>query len=85
MSKPIENVIIMNSFVQPTDAFTLFQREDVYVTTETDLPRLLVEIGVFKSTSEARRAGRIGEVPSGWTDQFKASRKRRLWIWNPTT
>lgn len=84
MKTPVENVLILSEHVLPTDAAILFGKEEVYVTTEIDLPRLLVEIGVFKSTSEARRAGRLGEVPSGWTDQFKASRKRRLWIWNPS-
>ncbi len=79
---PLENVIIFNDNVQETDQWTLFGDEEVHITTTTDLPRLLVELGIYKSTSEARRAGRTGEVPSGWTE-FKASRKRRLWIWNP--
>lgn len=80
---PMENVIIDNEFLLPTDAQTLFGDEDAVITTETDMPRLLVSLGIFKSTSEARRAGRTGEVPGGWTE-YKASRKRRLWIWNPT-
>lgn len=83
MKKPIENILVLNGFVHLTDARTLFGDEEVHVTEETDLPRLLVEVGVYKSTSEARRAGRVGEVPQGWTGEFKASRKRRLWIWNP--
>lgn len=80
----IENVIIDNGNILPTDKETLFGDEDVHVTKTTDLPNLLVELGVYKSTSEARRAGREGVVADGWTDEFKASKKRRIWIWNPS-
>jgi hypothetical protein len=43
----------------------------------------LKEMNIFTSTSEARRAGRDGPIPQGFTNDFKASKKRRLWIWNP--
>lgn len=80
----IENIIIMSCKVQPTDQEILFGDEPVHLTTTTDLSRLLVEVGVYKTTSEARRAGREGQVAEGWTDEFKASKKRRIWIWNPS-
>ena len=57
--------------------------EEVHFTDAQDLPNLLKELGVFPSTSEARRAGRTGPIPEGWTE-LKASKKRMLWIWNPT-
>lgn len=83
------NVIIKDSAWIPEDIPVLFgdrngNVEDVVFAESTELPQLLRELGVFKSASEARRAGRTGPVPPGWTDQFKASKKVRLWIWNPT-
>lgn len=80
----IENVIIQNEFVQENDQGLLFGDEQVHVTTTNDLPNLLVELGIYKSTSEARRANRIGKVPEGFTFSFKASKIRYIWIWNPT-
>ena len=49
-----------------------------------DLPNLMVEIGAFVSTSQARRAGREGNIPEGFSFEFKASKKKRIFIWNPT-
>lgn len=80
----IENVIINSTNVLPTDSKTLFGDEVVHTTDVTDFPSLLVEMGIFKSKSQARQAGRIGPIPVGWTHEFKASKKRRLWIWNPS-
>jgi hypothetical protein len=57
--------------------------EPVHFTEAVDLPNLMKELGVFPSTSEARRAGRTGPIPEGWTE-MKASKKRMLWVWNPT-
>jgi len=79
----IENIIIQNEHLHQTDQEILFGDEDVHLTKTTDLPNLLVELGIFKSTSEARRAGRTGEIAKGWTSEFKASKKYRIWIWNP--
>lgn len=80
----IENVVINGPHVRTEDIDLLFEDEAVHFTDTTDLSRLLVELGVYKSTSQARQAGRKGPVPTGWTHEFKASKKRRLWIWNPT-
>jgi len=80
----VENVIVSNEFVQERDIELLFGDEDVHFTQATDLSVLMKELGVFDSTSAARRAGRVGPIPTGFTFEFKASKKRRLWIWNPT-
>jgi len=80
----MENVIVVSEFVKLADREILFGDQPVHLTEAKDLPNLLVELKIFKSTSEARRAGRKGPIPNGFTDEFKASKKRRIWIWNPT-
>ena len=83
MKKVMENVVVKSSPWTERDLELLFEGEEVHFTEAKDLPNLLVELGVFRSTSECRRAGRVGSIPEGWTE-LKASKKRRLWIWNPT-
>lgn len=80
----MENVVIKQSAWTERDVELLFGDEEVHFTEATDLSVLMKELGVFKSTSEARRAGREGPIPEGFTDRFKASKKRMIWIWNPT-
>ncbi len=80
----IENVIVKNSAWRESDVELLFEDEEVHFTEARDIPALMKEMGIFKSTSEARRAGRVGPIPDGFTFSFKASKKRSLWIWNPT-
>jgi len=79
----IENVIVTSSAWQDQDVSLLFIDEEVLFTNYTDLPSLLVELEVYASKSKARQAGRVGPIPNGWTE-LKASKKRRLWIWNPS-
>jgi len=79
----IENVVVKSSEWKESDIEQLFGDEEVHFTDMTQLPNLLKELGIFASTSQAMQAGRRGLIPSGWTDEFKASKKRRLWIWNP--
>lgn len=79
----IENVVVKNSAWTQRDIDLLFGDENVRFTEANDLPGLLKELGVFKSTSEARRAGRTGDIPTGFAE-LKASKKHRIWIWNPT-
>jgi len=80
----IENIVVTQSPWQPNDIELLFGNEKVHFTDATDLSVLMKELGIFKSTSDARRAGRVGPIPTGFTDRFKASKKQLLWIWNPT-
>jgi len=79
-----ENIVIKTSKWTEQDIKTLFGEEDVSFVQADDIPDLLVKLGIFKSKSQARRANRIGDIPTGFTDGFKASKKHRLWIWNPS-
>lgn len=79
----IENVIINGSEWIESDAKTLFGDEQVFFAESDEMGALMRELGVFPSASAARRAGREGPIPAGWTAEFKASKKRRIWIWNP--
>lgn len=79
-------MIINNSNVQPTDRYTLFEDEPVIPVEEgacSDLPQLLKHLGVYQSTSQARKAGRVGAIPVGW-NEVKASKKVELFLWNPS-
>lgn len=80
----IENIVVKSSAWCDSDIKTIFEDEDVLFTEAVDLPSLLVELEIFKSKSQARKAGRDGAIPDGYTHEFKASKKRRLYIWNPT-
>jgi len=80
----IENIIVKNSAWRESDIELLFEDEEVHFTEAKDLSVLMKELGVFPSTSKARQAGRVGPIPDGFTFSFKASKKRSLWIWNPT-
>jgi hypothetical protein len=84
MKLTFDNIIVRHSAWRKSDIPTLFGNEEVHFTDANELSVLMKELGVFKSTSEARRAGRTGPIPDGFTFEFKASKKRRLWIWNPT-
>lgn len=80
----IENIIITSSAWLESDIKTLFGDEQVFFAESDEMSALMRELGVFTSASAARRAGREGPIPDGWTAEFKASKKRRIWIWNPT-
>jgi len=78
------NIIVKQSAWTDRDIELLFEDEEVHFTEATDLSVLMKELGIFKSTSDARRAGRVGPIPTGFTFEFKASKKAMIWIWNPT-
>ena len=79
----IENIIINDSAWRESDIKTLFGDEQVFFAESNEMSALMRELEIFPSASAARRAGRVGPIPDGWTEEFKASKKRRLWIWNP--
>jgi len=85
MTEIFENVVIDNGNVRESDITILFGNQPVHFTKCTTMQALMKELGIFPSTSEAIRAGRSGPIPNGFTCEFKASKKRRLWIWNPDT
>lgn len=80
----VQNVVVRQSAWQESDIELLFEDEEVHFTDVDDLSVLMKEMGIFESSSAARRAGRVGPIPEGFTFNFKASKKCRLWIWNPT-
>ena len=82
MKKP-DNVVIKDSPWHESDLKTLFGDEKVYFADANEMSVLMKEMDVYASTSQARKAGRHGEIPTGYTE-FKASKKRHLYIWNPT-
>jgi hypothetical protein len=79
----VENIVIKSSAWVEDDLTLLFGDEEVTFAESTELSALMRELGIFPSSSAARRAGREGPIPTGLTE-FKASKKRKLWIWNPT-
>lgn len=78
----IENIVISHSHWVPSDISTLFSDESVQLSDAETIQDLVVELGIFPSKSKARHAGRVGVIPLGWSE-LKASKKRKLWIWNP--
>lgn len=76
------NVVIKTSPYQERDLHTLFGDEDVIFKDVTDLPRLLADLGIFKSTTQARKAGHSGELPLGWS--VLGTKKKRVFLWNPS-
>ena len=79
----IENVVVKQSTWTERDIEILFGKEEIHFTQTTDIASLVVELGIFPSKSQARKAGREGEISAGFTNAFKASKRHRLWIWNP--
>ena len=55
--------------------------EPVYYTKASNLETLCYELGGYKSKSEARRAGRYGEIPKGYSEMW-LNKKTRLYIYN---
>jgi len=51
---------------------------------EQSLPKLLVRLGFFPSTSQAIKAGRKGMIEKGWSEVKASGKGHKLWIWNPT-
>lgn len=80
----VENIIIVGSKWVESDRKTLFGDEEVFFAESDEMSALMRELGVFPSANKARQAGRVGPIPPGWTEEFKANKKRRIWIWNPT-
>ena len=76
------NIVVSSSQWKGEDIPILFGEEDVVFTNTEELSALCKELGVYQSTSAARRAGRVGDIPKGWSE-VKASRKHFLFIWNP--
>lgn len=79
----MNNIIVNNGFVQDTDRVTLFGDEEVLVVEPQSLTDLVITLGLFSSKSQARKANRVGEIPTGYSE-FKGNKKTPLYVWNPT-
>ena len=77
------NIVIQNGFVLNTDIPTLFGNEPVVNSQAPNLETLMVELGLYPSKSKAIKDGRRGPIPLGFTE-FKATKKQKVWIWNPS-
>lgn len=77
------NIVVKDSPWTKRDLEIIYEDEEVIFVDNIQLPTLLAQLKVYKSASQARQAGRVGEIPAGYTE-LKASKKRTLYIWNPT-
>lgn len=77
------NIVIHGSPYTMRDIELLFPGEEVLEVMAVSLPDLLKRLNIYRSTSQAMRAGRKGPIPSGYTE-LKASKKRTIYIWNPS-
>ena len=88
--KYIENIVIGTPIVDPKDMFAssdddwnTIEKEKTYYTDERFLPRILVDLGIYPSTSEIRR-NKPELVKSldnlDFIDGLTAKKKRKLWI-----
>lgn len=84
------NIVIGNSKWHKDDINSIYANmkgkydEPILFTTEEFLPNLLVSLGFYKSTSQARQAKREGKIPDGYTE-LKATKTDIIYIWNPNT
>lgn len=78
-----ENLVVSGSPWTLRDLSNLFGGEDFDMIDDIDLSELAVLVGAYTSRSQARKAGRVGSIPKGWTE-WKANKKMRFWIWNPS-
>lgn len=88
--KYIENIVVGTPIVNPKDMFSssdddwdVAEKEKTYYTNERFLPRILVNIGIYPSTSEIRRnKPDLMRSLDGldFIDGLKVSKKRKLWI-----
>lgn len=76
------NIIIQNDKLLPTDKELFFGSEDVIFINHEDFSQLLVENGVFKSKSQARKAGFV-KIPKGFSTWRIGKYRFELVIFNP--
>lgn len=84
------NIIINSSKHREGDARTMFadrngdfHGETIIYRDAPNLECLYRDLGIYKSSSEAKRAGRSGSIPTGYSE-LKASKTCFVFIWNPT-
>ena len=90
------NYIIQNSKHEPGDPelifgihkvvdnkFVLVGVEEVEYIDAVDMEDLCVKLGAYTSRGEARRAGRTGPIPPGYSEKLKLSKHKIIFLWNP--
>ena len=82
------NVIICNGNIHPSDAPTLFPKNEpieAFLPEEVDIFDLLVKLGAFPSKSQARKSWKgLDKIPDGWSMFWVGKFRRILCIWNPS-
>ncbi len=90
VNRYIENIVIGKPLCDPIELFALDkedwennERDKTYFTHERYLPKILVELGVYPSTSEIRRNKpelfrTLNDLD--FLDKLKVSKKRYVWI-----
>lgn len=86
----IENIVIGNPIAEPPQMFASdendwinVEAEKTYYTEERFLPRILVELGIYKSVNEIRRNKpelMINLDDVDFIFDLKVSKKRKIWI-----
>lgn len=86
----IENIVIGNPVAEPSQMFATdetdwlnVESEKTYYTEERFLPRILVELGIYKSINEIRRNKpelMINLDDVDFIFDLKVSKKRKIWI-----
>lgn len=69
--------------LQPTDVNIIFGDEEVLYIENTQYETLCRDLGVYKSATAAKNAGRAGDLPLGYSE-LKASKLCRIFLWNPS-
>jgi hypothetical protein len=90
ISKHIENIVIGKPLVPPESMFAVdladwesVEKDKTYFTDESFLPRILVELGIYKSVNEIRRNRKDLMITFDepiFMDKLKVGKKRWLWI-----
>jgi hypothetical protein len=90
MAQYIENIVIGNPIVEPKELFAKddkdweeVERSKTLFTEERFLPKILVEIGAYKSINEIRKnkPDLVKELNDmDYIDKLKVSKKRFIWI-----
>ena len=77
------NVIIKNGHERPTDLALFFgEQEEAFLLEATDWADVLVQLGIFPSKSQARKNGRAGPLPPGFSEHKIG--KNFVWLLNAT-
>lgn len=85
----IENIVIGEPLVNPVELFAAdindwnnFEKEKTYYTNERFLPRILVDLGLYKSVSEIRKNKPELLIELNSIDFiYKLKVKKKQWLW----